>query len=158
MINGWMTTNLVDRFANKELDFDVYFKPYAFKKMSLWDASTYTAKLIAEKYENLFVSLSGGYDSEFVLKVCIENKIPVTPIIVIMDGGEEETSLALNFCKVNNIEPIVVRPTGKEIIKLWYDYIYIVTLGLYYVLSKKSVSSFNGKKDRYGIESILINI
>jgi hypothetical protein len=34
----------------------------------------------------------------------------------------------------------------------------VVALGLYYVLSKKSVSSFNGKKDRYGIESILINI
>ena len=126
MIDNWLTTNLKERFANKDLDFDVYFKPYAFKKMSLWDASSYTIKRIADKYENLFVSLSGGYDSEFVLKVCIDNKVPVTPIIVITNFNEVETSLALNFCKVNNIEPIVVKPTDREIIKLWYEYVYVI--------------------------------
>jgi len=126
MIDNWLTTNLKERFANKDLDFDVYFKPYAFKKMSLWDASTYTINLIAEKYKNLFVSLSGGYDSEFVLRVCIDNKVPVTPIIVITNFNEVETSLALNFCKVNNIEPIVVKPTDREIIKLWYEYVYAI--------------------------------
>jgi hypothetical protein len=126
MLSNWLTTNLRQRFTHKDLDFNVYFKPYTFKKMSFWDASSYTIKLIAEKYENLFLSLSGGYDSEFVLKVCVENKVPVTPIIVIMNGGEVETSLALNFCKVNNIKPLVVRPTDREIIKLWYDYIYVI--------------------------------
>lgn len=126
MINDWLTTNLNQRFAHKDLDFDVYFKPYTFKKMSLWDASSYTIKKIANKYENLHISLSGGYDSEFVLKVCIENKIPVKPIIVVMNGGEAETSYALDFCKVNNIVPLVVKPTEREIFKLWYDYIYII--------------------------------
>lgn len=124
MIDDWLTTNLKQRFAQKDLDFDVYLKPYAFKKMSLWDASSYTIKRIADKYENLFVSLSGGYDSEYVLKVCIENKVPVKPIIVMMNGNEIETNYALDFCKVNNLVPIVVKPTDREIIKLWYDYVF----------------------------------
>lgn len=126
MIAKWMTTNLQQRFANKNLDFDVYFKPYAIEKLSLWDASCYTIKKIANFYDNLFLSLSGGLDSEFVLKVCIENKIPIKPIIVVMNGHEEETSYALKFCKRNNITPIVVKPTDREIIKLWYDYIYTI--------------------------------
>jgi hypothetical protein len=34
----------------------------------------------------------------------------------------------------------------------------VVALGLYYILTKKSVTAFDGKGDKYGKETMLINL
>lgn len=83
--------------------FTVKFNPYKFKPMSFDSAADYTAKLIAEKYDNIYIGLSGGLDSEYVAKVFLRNKIAFTPIIW-KDPYCREVDYALYFCEKNNLK------------------------------------------------------
>ena len=91
-----------DWYTIQDNPFVIDFKPYNFTPMLFDDAANYTAKLIAEKYDNIYIGLSGGLDSEYVAKVFLRNNIPFTPIIW-KDPYCRETDYALYFCKKNNL-------------------------------------------------------
>jgi hypothetical protein len=120
----WMESNLKDRLNDKSLDLKVFFNIPSFKAMSLYDASSATLKQIADKYQKLYLSFSGGYDSEYVLRVCLDNKIPIQPIIVKIKGNETESGWAEQYCKANNVTPIIQPLTEKEFVILWYERLY----------------------------------
>lgn len=87
--------------------FRIDFRPYNFKPMSFDDAADYTAKLIAEKYNNIYIGLSGGLDSEYVANVFMRNRIPFTPIIW-RDPYSKESDFALYYCKQHQLNPLVI--------------------------------------------------
>ena len=76
--------------------------------MPFQEAADYTANKIANDYNNLYVGLSGGLDSEFVACVLLRNKIQFTPIIAKFDLAIDEYSYALAWCDKHNIVPVIV--------------------------------------------------
>ena len=88
--NSWFSTN-IKLHSIREQGFKVNIAPYKFNVMTINSAAKYTAELLYDKHKKIFVSYSGGLDSEFVLKSFIENNIPVTPVIV-LTRSEEHTS------------------------------------------------------------------
>lgn len=86
---------------------DITFNLYPFKELSIDEAADYTVKVIAEKYDNLYLGLSGGYDSEFVANALLRNKIPFTPIIF-KDYYTREVDYAIHFCRQNKLDPVII--------------------------------------------------
>ena len=81
--------------------------------MSFNDAADYTAKLIADKYDNLHLCFSGGLDSEYVALVLRRNKIPFTPIIL-LTPEHPELWYAFKFCKEHNLQPLILDFSDKH--------------------------------------------
>lgn len=78
------------------------------------DAADATAKLIAKQYDNLYLSLSGGLDSEFVAKVLIRNQIDFVPVILLAPWNLVESWYAFKFCDENNLQPKILDYTGSS--------------------------------------------
>jgi hypothetical protein len=76
--------------------------------MPFIDAAARNARLISEKYSNIHVMLSGGLDSEFVAKTFLDNRLPFTPVIVLLPHCEGEAWYAFKFCEENNLTPMIV--------------------------------------------------
>lgn len=88
-------------------DFSISFDPYPFHSMSVRDAGYYTARMIASEHENIWIALSGGYDSEFVARCFHDAGIPFTPIIW-RDAYDVESDYALHWCRKRNIVPKIL--------------------------------------------------
>jgi hypothetical protein len=103
--NHWIKTNLEKGVKEK---FSISFNiKHPIKNLNFQDSADYTAKLIASKYTNLHLGLSGGLDSEFVAKVLLRNDIPFVPVIIITLTGESEVLYATKFCQENNLRPLI---------------------------------------------------
>jgi len=61
----------------------------------------------AQKLGTMYVSLSGGLDSEFVLAVLLSLKMDVTPVIMRTQYNHPEISYAFKFCEKNNLTPVI---------------------------------------------------
>lgn len=103
---NWIYSNLNERLTNLTLDFEVKFNPTKFEIQSFNEASNLIA--ISLKNKNLFLCLSGGLDSEYILKKFYDLNIHIKPIIVVYNGNEIERKYAFRTCKQRNIEPIVL--------------------------------------------------
>ena len=63
------------------------------------------AKLIAQKYKNLYLLLSGGLDSEFVLSVFLHMGMDIKPVIMNLNTFDGinynyfESKYAYEYCK-----------------------------------------------------------
>ena len=112
--NNWMTHNLKERFNDKNTPFNVNLNPYQFLPMDFNEASDYTAKLIHQKYSKLFLSFSGGLDSDYVFHVLKRNNIPFDPIIVKTSGNSIEMKYALHTCKEFNVTPIILNLNDND--------------------------------------------
>ena len=77
-------------------------------------AADSAAKLIATQYDNLYISLSGGLDSEFVAKVLLRNQINFTPIIALGPWNQIETWYAFKFCDDHNLKPKILNYTESS--------------------------------------------
>jgi hypothetical protein len=95
------------------------------KDMSFQEAADYSANLINEKYKNLHLCLSGGLDSEFVADVFVRNKISFKPVIVLTPLNRGEAWYAFRFCKLHNLNPIVLDYSNNieydKLLKLIFD-------------------------------------
>lgn len=127
--NNWYSSNLGDRLVDKSSDFHAFIRPYNFKKMNFNDASEMTALEIAQTYPSLFLSYSGGLDSEYLLRLFHRLNIPVKPIIVCC-GNEIENKYAHNTCNELNIEPIVINVTEEEFLENFKKNIYDLVNGV----------------------------
>lgn len=117
----WIGHNLKERLIDKNLDFKAWLIPTKFKIMEFHSAADFTVKKIADINENIFVSYSGGVDSEYALLSFYRNKIPITPILIQTTGNKSELSYAYYMCKKLNIQPIVINISHEEY-KLLYKY------------------------------------
>jgi hypothetical protein len=99
-------------------DLEVVFHSKAAAVPSSFEAAaTATAKDIASKYDNLYLGISGGADSESVADALYNNNIPFTPIIIEWDGlgtlsvdqSNMENQYAYFWCKRRNITPYILK-------------------------------------------------
>ena len=120
--NNWFTTNLEKRSTDPRIGFEITFDPYPFKPMNFNSAVDMTVKEISNNYSNLYLALSGGYDSEFALRAFHKLNVPIKPIIVCF-GNEIENAYAEKACKELSIEPIRINLTAEQFITYYRNYI-----------------------------------
>ena len=121
--NNWISSNLEDRYTNPETDFLLTFKPYPFKKMKFEDAVEMSVKEISGTYSNLYLALSGGYDSEFILRAFHRSNVPITPVIV-RYGNEVESAWAYKACRELGITPVEITITDNQFVEYFYEKIF----------------------------------
>lgn len=114
--NDWFTTNLNER--NKKIcDFSITLNPYEFTSKGFYRNCIDAANNIANRYDNLYVSYSGGLDSEFVLNTFIDASIDITPILVKTSFNKEEYEYALKYCKERNLKYEVLEFSNDAFIR-----------------------------------------
>lgn len=118
--NNWIKHNLFDRLHDQSLDLSVDLNPNPFQKMSFHEAADITAQRIYEKHKNIFLSFSGGADSDYVFHVFQRNNIPFKPILVKTTGNVVELGYAYHTCKKFNVEPIVIEIDDKKYLDVYY--------------------------------------
>jgi len=121
--NSWLTCNLEERFKNPESDFLLNLNPYPFRKMDFDLAVEKAVKEIGSKYSNLYLGLSGGYDSEFILRAFHKFDIPIIPVIVHF-CNEADTTFAHKACKELGITPVVITITEDQFVEYFYEKIF----------------------------------
>jgi len=148
--NYWVKSNLKDRITDKKVDFKVDLNPYSFKHMDFRSAANMTAKMISDKYPSVFLALSGGADSDFVLHVFAENNLPIKPIIVKTSGNENEAAYAHHSCRKLNIEPIIIELSDYDIIRSYNNEIF-ANLNCHGIYSVPGLVACKYAKDNSGI-------
>lgn len=95
-----------------EPNFDVeILKPAQQCYTNFIDAGNHVANLIANRWHDkpLYLTLSGGLDSEFVANRLKENKIDFTPVIFRLPPfNNYETWYADYWCWQNNVKPLII--------------------------------------------------
>ena len=108
--NNWWTLTLDMKLSPEPSVFTVDLHPdKTVKQMSFQEAADYTAQRISQDYSNLYVSLGGGLDSEFVATVLLRNNIPFRPIVAhLKNSNNLDFHYALDWCDKNIIDPILL--------------------------------------------------
>lgn len=117
--NNWFQTNLNDR-KNGLCEFKIEIKPYQFTTTNFIENSKRLAYKLVDKYDNLYISYSGGLDSEFVLKTFVDNKLPITPVLLSTSFNQIELKYALEFCTQLNITPEIISFNDNNFIDQLY--------------------------------------
>lgn len=104
---------------------------------------------IAGKYNNLYLSLSGGCDSEHIANVFVRNNIKFTPVILIIQGFPEiESWYARRWCDQNHIIPVILKLNPSDIDDILVKYSKIIKprmpLGLFPTYIAEYVNSVGG--------------
>jgi len=120
--NNWLTTNIYNRLNDPSCDFKIQINPYPFQKMDFNRAVDYTINEITQKHSNLYLGLSGGYDSDFVMHAFCERNVPITPIII-KCNSEKENVYAYKTCEKFKINPIILEVTEDELLDVYANYI-----------------------------------
>ena len=76
--------------------------------LSKTEAIDYNVEQIIKKYDNLYVCLSGGLDSEFAAKSLLERGVSFTPVIVDFGLNSSEVWWAYYWCYKNKIKPKII--------------------------------------------------
>ena len=148
--NDWIDSNIVERLLIPGLPFDVRLRPYPFREMSFQDAADYTAKRIYEKNKNIFVALSGGADSEFVVRVFHRNNIPFTPIIIKTSGNFKELIWAYRVCDKLDLKPVIIELTDSQYLKIYYEDV-IKKIHGYGIFAVTSIFACRYARERDGV-------
>lgn len=122
--NNWLTTNISERLTNPAADFKVTVNNFDYEKKPFHVACDEAAIELSKIYPKIFIPLSGGMDSEYVLETFYRNNLPFTVIIVDTPGNIYESSYAYHNCKSKNIEPIVIHKTESDMITIFYKDIF----------------------------------
>lgn len=108
----FIQTNLIN--ASKNVDqFRVWFSPTPFVAASLLDNAKRVAMQVSTTSNPIFLSLSGGLDSEFVLKAFSHIGASITPVVVVSPFNVVESTYALSLCDLYNVSPVVLRYDSK---------------------------------------------
>lgn len=106
--NNWLKTNFKLGLDNGKLPFELNLSVPSTINYNFEESSDEAANLIANKYDNLYLCLSGGMDSEFVAQVLLRNKISFTPVLLRTESNTDELWYAKNFCKRNSLTPLII--------------------------------------------------
>ena len=120
--NHWLRTTIRDRLTDPKSKFIVRFDHVNYKSISFSDASKQVVNKIVAKYDNIYIPLSGGMDSEYVFNCFLGHKF--TPIIIDAPTNKKETDYAFRRCEETNITPIVIQKTEREMIEIYYEKIF----------------------------------
>lgn len=122
--NNWFKTNLKLETNLRELPFEIELEIPATVNTNFEQASDATANLIANKFDNLHLCLSGGMDSEYVATVFIRNKIPFTPVILKTKTNLGEAWYAEHFCHRYNLTPVILDyiNDNNQLLRTMFEY------------------------------------
>lgn len=121
--NNWLQSNIKDRLIDNSVNLQLSISLYSFYDMSFDEATNYTCDEIYKEHKKLYLALSGGLDSEYVLRAFHRNNIPIQPIIVCC-GNEKENEYAHTVCNELNITPIVLDVSERSFLEYFLQYIY----------------------------------
>lgn len=144
---NWITTNVKEQRINPKLDFDVKFNIEKVKKLNFQEAAIEVSKNISEKFhkDKLYLSFSGGMDSEFILKTFKTCKIPILPILIKSPLNLIESERAIRYCKAENIKLEIIdlslKQVIREIIQTLIDLNNGTPYGLYPLLLSKRIGN-----------------
>jgi hypothetical protein len=122
-VNDWITSNISKRLTNHSLDFRVSILRQSYTKLSLNDASDQVCHQLINMKKPIYIGLSGGIDSEYVLRRFVTLGYRITPLIVCTTGNRFETPMAFNICDELNLVPVVIEKTETEYLSIIYKYI-----------------------------------
>ena len=119
--NNWINDNFTP--SGLISDYDVKFNLYPFKPLKFHAAAEQAAMKISKKYQNLYVGLSGGIDSEYVLMCFHKLNIAIIPLIILCEGNEQESKYAFKICEKLNIIPKVITCSNEDILDICVNFI-----------------------------------
>jgi len=118
---NWLLTNIAEKQFNHHLNYTVYTRLYPFYDVSFQRSIECTINEIRNLKNDLYVGLSGGADSEFVLKSFVERHVPITPVIVKCEGNEAETFYAYKACRRFNVDPVIIMADNNKLISTFEE-------------------------------------
>lgn len=132
--NNWLKTNIRDRLKDENSKVRIWARPETFDtNISFEDAACKAAKDIkyfSKEYKRpLYVTLSGGADSDLVVKALVENDVPFRPITMICLGAsgkianDQELLYAYHTMRKYKINPIKMILPWYEMLRIWRQYI-----------------------------------
>lgn len=122
--NDWLTHNLYERIENKNSIFEVKIDVNDYRSLNFEQATKEVCEKLYALNDKIYIGLSGGIDSEYVLKKFHSLKIPFTTVIVDSPCYSDETSIAYEICKKYNVIPEIINITEIDIIKQFNHDIY----------------------------------
>jgi hypothetical protein len=108
-VNKWLQMKISTSSASIDLNFN------NFQELKKQEAIDYTVDQLVKNYDNLYVCLSGGIDSEFAAECLLSRGVEFTPLIVDIENHRSESWYAHYWCYKNKITP--------KIIKLPWDFV-----------------------------------
>lgn len=132
------------------IPFKVELEISSYDKLDFNTASNDVVSEISKNHKNLYLSLSGGLDSEYLLRLFHRNRINIIPVIVVHESNSEELSYAFRVCDELNITPIKLFPNDIDISTMYSEkivkiingcaiYSVFAMMAAEYVLSKRGV-------------------
>jgi len=149
--HNWLKTNISDRLNDHSLNFKVWHNEPKIETVS-WEKALYdTIEDLSCLNKKLYVPLSGGMDSEFV----IQNLKRLNPIPIIVDtpGNKLESSYAFHYCKKHKLNPIIIEKTESEMLKTFYHDIFMKLNG-YGINATASLIASRYTEDHGGVSII----
>ncbi|MGZ4850081.1 MAG: hypothetical protein ACXV2C_01720 [Candidatus Bathyarchaeia archaeon] len=124
--NNWLKSNILDMANDPNVDLRVWFDLFPFNKLEFIGAVDYTVLSIGSRYadRDLYLALSGGADSEFVLRKFVAENIPITPIVVYTPMNSLEMQYAQRVCRQLKVTPIVLDLTEDHIFRYYQEMVY----------------------------------
>jgi hypothetical protein len=124
--NDWFTTNIHHRLIDKRAVFvsNMSVDQSEYRTMSFEEASAEVVKKISNKYENIYVPLSGGMDSEYVFNCFYKAQVKFTPVIVNSPANQEEVTFAFKRCEETRTDPVIIEMKEHELLQTYYELIY----------------------------------
>lgn len=121
----WFTTNISRRLVDHSVDFNVFFKKSNVVRMPFKQASIEAAYQIAnQSTKQLYVAFSGGYDSEYIVRLFHMLKIDFVPLIVVVEGHEFERSYAYKTLLELGITAEITNLSRKQFVSIYYEDIF----------------------------------
>ena len=122
---SWFTTNFQNRLLDPSIDFQVTLKKSKFQQLSFEDAVNDVVLKIANSTDKkIFIGFSGGYDSELIVRSFHKFGINFYPILVELEGCEEERSYAYDIANELGLDLVVLKMSIQDYIRNYYEFIY----------------------------------
>lgn len=116
--NNWLTSNIRERISNKSIDFNVIINRYEFSNLNFLDACKESCLEISDKYNDFYISLSGGMDSEFIVRQFHSLNIPFK-VIIVKYTNPEEIKYAFSLCEELSIDPVIISLSDEEFLDIY---------------------------------------
>lgn len=119
--NNWITTNLEDRLTNKDADFVPTIVPTQFNIVDFNQAINNAIHDIKALGKKIYLTVSGGADSEFVLRKFVQYDVDFTPVTVVTNGNKYELRYAERAYKDLNLTPTYLDLSDKEYLTIYVN-------------------------------------